>query len=284
MNIYLNNDNYDLDEILEKNPTEETEKILQKLWKDSQASNQIILSYYGRVLRKLDKQIEFIDICRKFIRNGREITNKYVLSCLCWCIYDYYIQSYESNDKECLEKFIKEAKYIKDNCEQKEDYSNPYVLTVMKVLKIYNKGNMRNKKNLNAILEWISYLNPEKLSEKVFKYKDKNGEEREKASEKELYYQYKVKALEKLDKENEGLFIYNLGTGTGYSVLDMVKAFEKATGKNVPYKIAPRREGDIATCYADPKKAKEELGWEATKTLDDMCKDSWNYIVKGSQE
>ena len=93
-----------------------------------------------------------------------------------------------------------------------------------------------------------------------------------------------VKALEKLDKEHEGLFIYNLGTGTGYSVLDMVKAFEKATGKNVPYKIAPRREGDIATCYADPKKAKEELGWEATKTLDDMCKDSWNYIVKGSQE
>ena len=90
-----------------------------------------------------------------------------------------------------------------------------------------------------------------------------------------------VKALEKLDKENEGLFIYNLGTGTGYSVLDMVKAFEKATGKNVPYKIAPRREGDIATCYADPKKAKEELGWEATKTLEDMCKDSWNYIVKG---
>ena len=50
------------------------------------------------------------------------------------------------------------------------------------------------------------------------------------------------------------------------------------------HKIAPRREGDIATCYADPKKAKEELGWEATKTLDDMCKDSWNYIVKGSQE
>ncbi len=87
-----------------------------------------------------------------------------------------------------------------------------------------------------------------------------------------------VKALEKLYKEQEGIFIYNLGTGTGYSVLDMVKAFEKATEKNVPYKIAPRREGDIATCYADPKKAKEELGWEATKTLDDMCKDSWNYI------
>ena len=87
-----------------------------------------------------------------------------------------------------------------------------------------------------------------------------------------------VLALNKLEKENKGLFIYNLGTGTGYSVLDMVKAFEKATGKEVPYKIAPRRSGDIATCYANPKKAKEELGWEATKTLEDMCRDSWNYI------
>ena len=87
-----------------------------------------------------------------------------------------------------------------------------------------------------------------------------------------------VKALEKLDKEHEGLFIYNLGTGTGYSVLDMVKAFEKATGKEVKYKMAPRRSGDIAKCYADPAKAKIELGWVAEKNLDDMCKDSWHYI------
>ena len=87
-----------------------------------------------------------------------------------------------------------------------------------------------------------------------------------------------VKALEKLEKEQKGLYIYNLGTGKGYSVLDMVKAFEQATGKKVPYKIAPRREGDIAMCYADPKKAKKELGWTAEKTLEGMCKDSWNYI------
>ena len=89
-----------------------------------------------------------------------------------------------------------------------------------------------------------------------------------------------VAALKKLDKEQNGMYIYNLGTGTGYSVLDMVKAFEKSTGKKVPYKIAPRRQGDIATCYAEPKKAKEELGWTATKTLEDMCKDSWDYINK----
>ena len=60
----------------------------------------------------------------------------------------------------------------------------------------------------------------------------------------------------------------------------MVKAFEKATGKKVPYKIAPRRAGDIATCYAEPTKAKEELNWQAEKTLEEMCKDSWNYINK----
>ena len=87
-----------------------------------------------------------------------------------------------------------------------------------------------------------------------------------------------VKALEKIEKEKEGLYIYNLGTGKGYSVLDMVNAFEKATGQKVPYKITARREGDIATCYADPEKAKEELGWTAEKTLEDMCLDSWNYI------
>lgn len=89
-----------------------------------------------------------------------------------------------------------------------------------------------------------------------------------------------VCALNKLDKEQKGIFIYNLGTGTGYSVLDMVKAFEKATGKDIPYKIVERRTGDIATCYADPKKAREELGWQAEMSLEDMCLDSWNYIEK----
>lgn len=87
-----------------------------------------------------------------------------------------------------------------------------------------------------------------------------------------------IKALEKLEKENQGLYIYNLGTGKGYSVLDIVKAFEKATGQKVKYKIADRRPGDIAECYSDPSKAKKELNWEATKTLEDMCRDSWKYI------
>ena len=87
-----------------------------------------------------------------------------------------------------------------------------------------------------------------------------------------------LKALEKLEKEQQGIYIYNLGTGIGYSVLDMVKAFEEATGKKVNYKIAPRRAGDIAMCYSNPEKAKKELNWETTKTLKDMCQDSWRYI------
>ncbi len=77
--------------------------------------------------------------------------------------------------------------------------------------------------------------------------------------------------------DNYGVDPINLGTGTGYSVLDMVKAFEHASGRPVPYKIAPRRAGDIATCYASPDKAKRELHWEAKRNLDDMCRDLWNF-------
>ena len=85
-----------------------------------------------------------------------------------------------------------------------------------------------------------------------------------------------VKAIEGFAKY-PGVSIYNLGTGTGYSVLDMVHAFEKACGKTLPYVIDPRRPGDIATCYSDPSKAKEQLGWKAEKTLEDMCRDAWNW-------
>lgn len=85
-----------------------------------------------------------------------------------------------------------------------------------------------------------------------------------------------IKAIEYI-KDKTGVFVHNLGTGTGYSVLDIVKAFEKANGLKIPYVIAPRRPGDIATCYADPTKAKNELGWEAKRGIEDMCRDSWNW-------
>ena len=85
-----------------------------------------------------------------------------------------------------------------------------------------------------------------------------------------------VKALDAITK-GCGLAVYNLGTGRGYSVLEVVKAFEKVNGVKVPYRIGPRRPGDIATCYSNPAKALKELGWKAQFGIEDMCRDSWNW-------
>lgn len=91
-----------------------------------------------------------------------------------------------------------------------------------------------------------------------------------------------VKALSAIEKEC-GLAIYNLGTGQGYSVLDVVNAFEKVNGVPVPYSIKPRRAGDIATCYSDPAKAGRELGWKAEYGIEEMCRDSWNWQKKNPE-
>ncbi len=85
-----------------------------------------------------------------------------------------------------------------------------------------------------------------------------------------------VKAVEKVLSKS-GLDIFNLGTGTGYSVLDVVHAFEQASGVTINYKIAPRRPGDIAVCYSDPSKAERELGWKAERGIEEMCEDSWRW-------
>ena len=82
-----------------------------------------------------------------------------------------------------------------------------------------------------------------------------------------------IRGMDKLD----GVNIFNLGTGVGYSVLDIIKAFDKACGRELPYVIDPRRPGDIATCYSDPSKAWKVLGWKAEKTIEDMCRDAWNW-------
>lgn len=86
-----------------------------------------------------------------------------------------------------------------------------------------------------------------------------------------------VKAVENILEGQKGVQVFNLGTGVGYSVLDIVKAFSKTYGKELPYKIAPRRPGDLAVCYSDPSKAKEVLGWEAKRGIEEMCEDSWRW-------
>jgi UDP-glucose 4-epimerase len=89
-----------------------------------------------------------------------------------------------------------------------------------------------------------------------------------------------VSSLKKLEENSSGLYIYNLGSGKGNSVLELVNTFEKVNGIKVNYKIAPRRPGDLAEYYADPSKALKELGWKTEKTLEDMCRDSWNFMKK----
>ena len=84
-----------------------------------------------------------------------------------------------------------------------------------------------------------------------------------------------LSAIEYANKKGSGTFTFNLGTGKGYSVLDMVKAMEAACGHEIKYKIGERRPGDIAVCYADPTLAKNEMNWEAKRNLDEMCKDLW---------
>lgn len=88
-----------------------------------------------------------------------------------------------------------------------------------------------------------------------------------------------LKAMKKLE-DGSGLYQYNIGTGTGYSVLDIINNFEKANGIKINYQIAPRRPGDIDEYFSDPSKAEKELGWKAEKTIEDMCRDAWNFAKK----
>ena len=89
-----------------------------------------------------------------------------------------------------------------------------------------------------------------------------------------------LKALEKIFKIENGIFVYNLGTGKGVSVLEMVNAFEKASNKKINYKFAERRDRDVAECYANPELAKKDLNWTAEKSVEEMCRDLWNWQMK----
>lgn len=92
-----------------------------------------------------------------------------------------------------------------------------------------------------------------------------------------------ISAVEKMEREGRGFCVYNLGTGSGHSVLEIVKSFEKANGIKLNYKIAPRRPGDISTCYADPSKANRELGWKAQLSIEDMCRDAYRFVKKNTK-
>ena len=90
--------------------------------------------------------------------------------------------------------------------------------------------------------------------------------------------EYKIWTWKKLDKEKKGLYVYNLGAGKGVSVLEIINTFERVNNIKINYEIAPRRDGDLAIFFADPTKAKKELDWEVKRNIEDMCRDSWNFM------
>ena len=162
----------------------------------------------------------------------------------------------------------------------KEDFplscTNPYGQTKLTIEYIL-KDLCKSDPDWGVIL--LRYFNPECLSVFGDDYDTKDGTGvRDYIHVTDLAVGH-LNALEKI-KDEKGVLIYNLGTGVVYSVLDMVKAFSKACGKDIKYKIVGRRPGDIAACYADPSKANKELGFKAVHTLDEMCADTWNWQTK----
>lgn len=179
------------------------EKILEQLWTNSSKNDVYLLYEYGNVLRSNNKQTVFINICRECYNNKNIINNAYIKNLLCWCIYEVYIKDFVKDEDNDFNEFIKEANFIKDNMMQlpkEQEHYNPYVLTIFKVIRVYMKSASINYKE---ILKWLNLLNPNELPEEVFKFQDSKGKEREKASKKEFFYQYKTKALEKLQKYEE---------------------------------------------------------------------------------
>lgn len=188
---------------LEKGNYNTAKTIFETLWNNSSKNDPYLLFNYGQALRKTKNGLVFIEICKELNGNKDIMSNKFVVSTLCWCLYDCYIKNYSVDDKEGFDYFIKRAEYIINNCEQmdaNEYYKNPFVLTVIKVVKIYRD---KPSKNYNEILKWLSYLNQDKLSEDVFCFKDETGKDRELASPKEFYYQNMAKTLEKMGKFKE---------------------------------------------------------------------------------
>lgn len=184
-----------------------TKTILEVLWDNSNKDDEYLLYDYGKALRKTKKSIKFVEIYRELNDNKKIISNKWIVSMLCWCLYDSYIKNYSVSNKNGFNNFINNAEHIINNCEQMnadEHYKNPYVLTIKKVVKIYTE---KSSSNFNKIIEWLSYLAPDRLSEEVFNFQDETGKDRELASIKEFYYQHMAKALEKTEKYEDCITI-----------------------------------------------------------------------------
>ena len=180
----------------------EAEELFMTLWKQSNKTSQMLLGYLGLSLRKNNKPDIFLDICRELEHSKELINKKFVADTLCWCIYDAHIKTYDIHNLEGFNVFLKRAEYIVQFTSQLESgifYHNPYVLTIMKVVKAYRD---KASTNWEDVIFWLSKLNQHELPNEGFKVEG-NGKTRELASPKEFFYQYITKALEKKERFEE---------------------------------------------------------------------------------
>lgn len=171
-------------------------RIFLELWNNPDNRKGYLLSCLGRSLRKEDRCKEFIDICRELDQKKEQLQNRYVQSELCWCLYHAHIKYYSIENQDEYDDFINRAKYIVKNSDQRdadEFCITPYVLTVIKVVKVMKK---KATKPYKKIIEWLSYLEPDKLPCDAYEFVDERGKQRELASPKEFYYYIISKAYE----------------------------------------------------------------------------------------
>lgn len=187
--------------------------ICEELWNNSEKNDSNLLSLYGFSLRKINQSAKFIEII-KGLKDTLLIKNRFVISPLCWCIYDEYIKNYNIENVKGFNIFLKYANYITESIQQEaynkkiyedtgldREIINPYVLTIKKVVNIYSEKvkNRYSRSIYNEIIKWLNKLNPFILSEECFEFEDAKGKEREMASSKEFYYQHMTKALERIE-------------------------------------------------------------------------------------
>lgn len=184
--------------LFSENKYDDAYTMYSEIWENSEKKDPFLLFNYGRSLRKVNKSIVFVNIYRNLDVNNSAHSNSYVISILCWCLYDSYIKDFtETENINEFDLFLKRARFIIDSSEQKkanEFFHNPYVLTIKKVVKAYNN---RSSTNYNEIINWLNFLDPNILSEETYNFIDEHGKDRELASPKEFYYQQLAKCLEK---------------------------------------------------------------------------------------
>ena len=199
------------DEALKNENYELASSIFLELWNDPDKQNGYLLSRLGKSLRKEEKYKEFVDICRALDVNKKYISNQYVQSELCWCLYHAHIKTYTDSEQEEYNNFINRAKYIVEHSHQMSADMfcvNPYVLTVIKVVKVMKQRASKPYKN---IIEWLNYLNPSMLPCDAYEYVDERGKQRELASPKESYYYIISKAYEQTKEYEKCIDACNAG-------------------------------------------------------------------------